>query len=282
MGRAERHVTLDPGVTYRLLGGEDELRAAGSSLDEARGTAGATDLGAGYVVLGAYEGDRMVGATASRLMPDDASPARVEQARLHVIGLAVQADASGKGIAAGLMRLQRLLAVQQGVQLVTWHQDPLEGRLAHLAVRKLGAVSRGMLGDARNGGDRLLEIEWWVSSPRVQSRLAGGRPDLDLAHALDAGAPKLNTGRLDGDGLLHPTGGHVPPDGATALVEVPHALDDLRARDPGLLAEWRAHLESILLDAFSRGYWMTDYLWLRGERIPRAYYLLIDGERTLG
>jgi predicted GNAT superfamily acetyltransferase len=168
------------------------------------------------------------------------------------------------------------------VQLVTWHQDPLEGRQAHLAVRKLGAVSRGMLVDARNGSDRWLDIEWWVSSPRVKSRLAGGRPDLDLAHALDAGAPKLNAGRLDGEGLLHPMGGHVLPDGATALVEVPHALDDLRARDPGLLAEWRAHLETILLDAFSRGYWMTDYLWLRGERIPRAYYLLIDGERTLG
>jgi predicted GNAT superfamily acetyltransferase len=275
-------MSLDPAVTYRLLGGEDELRAAGTLLGEARATAGATDPGAGYVVLGAYEGDRIVGATASRLMPDDASPARVEQARLHVVGLAVQADASGRGIAAGLMRLQRLLAIQQGVKLVTWHQDPLEGRQAHLAVRKLGAVSRGMLGDARNGSDRLLEIEWWVSSPRVHARLAGGRPDLDLAHALGAGAPKLNTGRLDGDGLLHPTGGHAPPDGATALVEVPHALEDLRALDPGLLAEWRVHLDSILLDAFSRGYWMTDYWWLRGERVPRAYYLLIDGERTLG
>lgn len=274
-------MSLDPGVTYRLLGGEDELRAAGILLGHARAAAGPMDLGAEDIVLGAFEGPRMVGATASRMMPDDASPARVESARLHVSSLAVQADASGKGIAAGLMRLQRLLAVQQGMPLVTWHQDPLEGRLAHLAVHKLGAVSRGMLGDARNG-ERLLELEWWVSSPRVQSRLTGGRPDLDLAHALDAGAPKLNTGRLDDDGLLRPTGGHIPPDGATALVEVPNALEDLRARDPGLLAEWRGHLDSILLNAFSLGYWLTDYLWLRGERVPRAYYLLIDGERTLG
>ncbi len=214
--------------------------------------------------------------------PTTPCPPRVEQARLYVIGLAVQADASGKGIGAGLMRLQRLLAIQKGVQLVTWHQDPLEGRLAHLAVRKLGAVSRSLSGGAGVvGRGSLLEIEWWVSSPRVQSRLAGGRPELDLAHALDAGAPKLNAGQLDEDGLLHPTGGDVPPEGATALVEVPHAMQDLRERDPGLADEWRAHLDTILSEAFSRGYWLTDYLWLRGEHVPRAYYLLIDGERTL-
>lgn len=275
-------MSLDPGVTYRLLGGEDELRRAAVLLGQGRGTAEETNLGAESVVLGAYEGDRMVGATSSRLMPDDASPARVEQARLHVTSLAVQEDACGRGIAAGLMRLQRLLAVQQGVQLVTWHQDPLDGRLAHLAVRKLGAVSRSLLGGARDGRGGLLEIEWWVSSPRVQSRLAGGRPDLDLAHALDAGAPKLNAGRLDDESLLHPTGGNVPPDGAMALVEVPHALQDMQARAPGLVEVWRAHLDSILSEAFSRGYWMTDYLWLRGELVPRAYFLLIDGERTLG
>ncbi len=105
---------------------------------------------------------------------------------------------------------------------------------------------------------------------------------MDLAHALEAGAPKLNASRLDEDGLLHPTGGDVPPDGAMALVEVPQALHGLRARAPALVGDWRAHLDSILSEAFSRGYWLTDYLWLRGERVPRAYFLLIDGERTLG
>ncbi len=275
-------MSIDPSVSFRLLGGEDELRQAGALLGQAHGIEGETILGAESVVLGAYEVDRLVGATASRLVPDDALPPRVEQARLHVIGLAVRADASGKGVGAGLMRLQRLLAIQKGVQLVTWHQDPLEGRLAHLAVRKLGAVSRSLLGGAGDVRGSLLGIEWWVSSARVQSRLAGGRPELDLANALDAGAPKLNAGLLDEDGLLHPTGGDVPPDGATALVEVPHALEDLQARDPALAEEWRAHLDTILSEAFSRGYWLTDYLWLRGERVPRAYYLLIDGERTLG
>jgi predicted GNAT superfamily acetyltransferase len=275
-------VSLDPGVTYRMLAGADERRQAAALLGPAYAGPEETILDTGRVVLGAFEADRLVGATASRLMPDDARPPRVEQDRLHVMGVAVVTEASGRGIAGGLMRLQRLLAVQGGVRLITWEQDPLEGHLSHLALRKLGAVSRSLRAGEVAGPIRRLEIEWWVSSPRVQTRLAGGRPDLDLAHALDAGAPKLNAGRLDDDGLLYPTGGDVPPDGAMALVEVPHTLQDLRARDAGLIEAWRAHLNSILSDAFSRGYWLTDYLWLRGERVPRAYFLLIDGERTLG
>ncbi len=272
----------EPGLTYRLLATAEERRHAVALMRESKGFHEEAPPDPECVVLGAFEDDRLIGATASRLMPDDAEPARVAQGRLQVIGLAVLEQASGRGIAGGLMRLHRLLAIREGVRLITWVQDPLEGPLAHLAVHKLGAVSRSLMGSPGGTPDGRLEIEWWVSSPRVQTRLAGGRPDLDLAHALEAGAPKLNAGRLEDDGLLHPAGGDVPPDGATALVEVPHALQVLRARDPALVQAWRVHLNSILSEAFSRGYWLTDYLWLRGERVPRAYFLLIDGERTLG
>jgi predicted GNAT superfamily acetyltransferase len=275
-------VSLDARVSYRLLASADERRQAETLMRGSSVSLDQAPLDAECVVLGAFEDDRLIGATASRLMPDDAQPARVERDLLHVFGLAVLEQAAGRGIATGLMRVQRLLAIREGLRLVTWEQDPLEGTLAHLAIRKLGAVSRSLRGASGAGADRALEVEWWVSSPRVQTRLAGQRPDLDLAHALEAGAPKLNAGRLGDDGLLHPTGGELGPEGAMALVEVPHALHELRVRGPGLVEAWRAHVDSILSEAFSRGYWMTDYLWLRGERVPRAYFLLIDGERTLG
>ena len=275
-------MSLDPGVTYRLLAGSDERHQAETLIRELNGMRPETPLDPECVVLGAFADDQLLGATVSRMVPEDAEPARVDQARLQVIGLAVLEEASGKGIAGGLMRLHRLLAIRKGVRLITWEQDPLEGRLAHLAIRKLGAVSRSLRDESRAGSGKVLEIEWWVSSPRVQTRLAGERPDLDLAHALEAGAPKLNAGLLDEDGLLRPTGGDVPPEGAMALLEVPHDLQALRVRDPGLVDVWRIHLNSILTEAFSRGYWLTDYLWLRGEQVPRAYFLLIDGERTLG
>ena len=272
-------MSAQPELTYRLLAGADEQLLASALFAAGRGTTAETtrDRADGFL-LGAFEGGRLLGATASHQAPDDASPPRVQQDRLCVTDLAVDAAAAGRGIGGGLMRLQRLLAVQQGLRLVTWEQDPLEGRLSHLAIHKLGAVSRGF--KAAPEGE--LDVEWWVSSPRVKSRLAGGRPELDLAHALEAGAPKLNAGRLDDDDLLRPIGGEAPPDSATALIEVPHDLQGLRARDPELALEWRAHLTRILKGAFAQGYWLTDYLWLRGERVPRAYYLLIDGEQTLG
>jgi predicted GNAT superfamily acetyltransferase len=269
-------------VSYRLLDDPaEQLLATGLFAAEQGSAQEAVEVQSGFV-LGAFEDGRLIGATASHVGPDDAFPPRVEQKCLRVTHLAVNAGAAGRGIGGGLMRLQRILAMQQGLRLVTWDQDPLEGRLSHLAIHKLGAVSRGLKADPEMGPGGWLEVEWWVSSPRVESRLTGGRPELDLAHALGAGAPKLNAGRLDDDGLLRPTGGESAPDSATALVEVPHDIHGLRERDPDLALQWRAHLAHVLSQAFAQGYWLTDYLWLRGERIPRACYLLIDGERTLG
>jgi len=275
-------VSAEPGVTYRLLADPGDRLLAAELLGARRGAADEKygDIAGGFV-LGAFEGGQLIGATASHLLPDDAIPPRVEQNLLRVTDLAVDVGASSRGIGGGLMRLQRMLAMQQDLRLVTWHQDPLEGSHAHLAIHKLGAVSRGLKSESEAGSGGWLEVEWWVTSPRVKSRLTGGRPELDLAHALEAGAPKLNAGRLDGEGLLRPTGGGAPPDGAAALMEVPHDIRGLQARDPELAQEWRAHLQDLLSLAFAQGYWLTDYLWLRGERIPRAYYLLIDGERTL-
>ncbi|MCX6070843.1 MAG: hypothetical protein NTU91_08305 [Chloroflexi bacterium] len=276
-------MSSDPRVTYRLLTEPGDQLHAVHLLGGEEGSIGRLgDHASRVVLLGAFEADRLIGATASHLAPDEVSPPRVERDRLRVTGLAVEAGASGRGIGGGLMRLQRMLAVKQGLRLATWEQDPLEGCLAQLAIHKLGAVSRGLKAAPEPGRGGRLDVEWWVSSSRVQSRLTGGRPELDLAHALEAGAPKLNAGRLDDDGLLRPTGGESPPDSATALVEVPHDVHALQARDPGLSLEWRAHLQHVLSQAFAQGYWLTDYLWLRGERVPRAYFLLIDGERTLG
>jgi predicted GNAT superfamily acetyltransferase len=275
-------VSPEPGVSYRLLDDPAEQLLATGLFGAEQGSAQRAVEVQSSFLLGAFEDGRLIGATASDVGLDDAFPPRDEQKHLRVTRLAVDEGSTGRGIGGRLMRLQRMLAMQQGLRLVTWDQDPLEGRLSHLAIHKLGAVSRGLKADPETGPGGWLEVEWWVSSPRVKSRLAGRRPELDLAHALEAGAPKLNAGRLDDDGLLRPTGGESAPESATALVEVPHDIRGLRARDPELALQWRAHLAHVLSQAFELGYWLTDYLWLRGERVPRAYCLLIDGERTLG
>lgn len=285
--RTEGSVTEDGAVVLRPLRGRQETQLGGELLARVHGTAhpprsgeyeprGALDARC----LGAFEGDRLLGVTCGVLELDDANPKRVSSQLLRVTHLAVEPDAAGRGLGEQLMVLQREQALGQGLQLVTWAQDPLDARLAHLAVRKLGAVSRWVgSGDADQA--RGLEVEWWVGSARVQAWLARARPGLELADALEAGAPKLNDGTLGDDGLLRPSGGAHPPDSAVALVEIPFEIALLRSRDLRLAEAWRAQIEEILDQAFALGYWLTDFLWLRGERHPRAYYLLIDGERQL-
>jgi chorismate synthase len=276
-------VSVHRSATFRMLTDPDERVEAEQLLRGAQVAIGSpADPPSGSVVLGAFDRERLIGAVTSHVAPDESERARVDQDRLHVTALAVEASASGRGIGGKLMRLQRLLALRRGLRLATWEQDSLDGRLAHLAIHRLGAVSRRIIGSTEGGHGWRLDIEWWVSSPRVQERLTGGRPELDLAHALEAGAPKLNAGRLDDQGLLHPTGGDAPPSTAAALVEVPCDVRAMQQRDPSLAVDWREHVARILSQAFGQGYWLTDYLWLRGERVPRAYFLLIDGERTLG
>lgn len=268
------------GISFGLLDDDASRREAEALFG--RGGLGADQMhlrgGASRLVVGAHDGQRLVGAAAGEVGPDDARPVRVEQDRLRVVSLAVDREAAGQGVGAGLMRLLRLMAVRRDLRLIGWEQDMLESRLSHLAIHKLGAVSRSL----SQGGGSALDVEWWVTSPRVRSKLRAGRPDLELAHVLEAGTPKLNAGRLGEDGLLRPVGAVRRPSSASALVEVPFDAPGLREQDEHLLAEWRALVTELLLSAFVQGYWLTDYFCLRDERFPRAYFLLIDGERTLG
>ena len=280
-------MTDAPSLVLRPLKGLQEIQVGRELLRRVLKTSdapsnGETELqGAkGGQPIGALEGERLLGVSRATLEVDDANPRRVPGQRLRITHLAVDPEATGRGLGEKLMAVQREHAIGQGLQLVTWRQDPLDVRLAHLSIRKLGAVSRWVRRSDDGQADG-LEVEWWVRSARVQARLAGTRSGLELVDALEAGVPKLNAGVLGNDGYLRPSGGEQPPDGAMALVEIPFEFAELRSRDLGLAEAWRAQVGEILDRAFALGYWLTDFLWLRGERHPRAYYLVIDGERQL-
>ena len=84
---------------------------------------------------------------------------------------------------------QRQHAINAGVPLIIWTFDPLQSRNAHLNINKLGAVIRRYENNYYSEGlssvfdsvvpnDRVF-AEWWVSSPHVQSVLAGNRPSVE-------------------------------------------------------------------------------------------------------
>ncbi len=247
----------------------------------------------GGVMLVASEGERLVGFVMGFLGTDEDSPNRVAMARLkhcsHMLG--VHPDYRDQGIGLELKRAQRRAVIAQGIRLVTWTYDPLMSANAHLNIHRLGAVSRtykrevyGPMRDELNQGlpsDR-LQVDWWVTSNRVVSRLEVSRPPLDLAHYLSAGAQRLNPAGLGEDGLARPGDSLELATGNLALVEIPPDFQELKRADLGLAGEWRALTRRIFEDAFANGYVVTDFVHLKGEKFPRSYYVLSRGEATLG
>jgi predicted GNAT superfamily acetyltransferase len=235
----------------------------------------------------------MVGLVVGFLGTDSSTPERVAMARLkhcsHMLG--VLPEYAGRGIGFQLKTAQLEAVVKQGVRLVTWTYDPLLSRNAHLNIRRLGAICRtyikevyGAMRDALNAGDASdrFQVDWWVTSPRVASRIKGKRAPLDLAHFLAAGAQELNPASLGSDDLPRPCASPASPENTLALVEIPSDYPELRALDAHLGRAWREQTRSIFTEAFDAGYIVTDFVHLKGGRLPRSYYVLSHGESTLG
>ncbi len=247
----------------------------------------------GGVVLGAFDGDKLVGFVLGFLGTDEETPERVAMARLkhcsHMLG--VHPKYRGRGIGYRLKCAQRQAVMRQGIRLVTWTYDPLQSRNAHLNIRRLGAICRTYIRDAygemRDGlnvgvpSDR-FQVEWWITSRRVEARIEGSRPPLDLAHFLGAGAHKLNPATLGEDDLPRPAEEVEQPSGNVALVEIPADFHRLRLKDLELARAWRLHTRQVFEEAFARGYLVTDFVHLSGETVPRSYYVLSHGEGRLG
>ena len=129
-----------------------------------------TNTHIGGLVLGAIDGDRVVGFV-------NATPAvrdGVLYWRSHM--LAISRSYWNSGIGAELKLSQRGYALKRGIHLIEWTYDPLESKNAHLNVRKLGAIVRryhvnlyGATTSALQKGldsDRVI-AEWWLEKPRL-------------------------------------------------------------------------------------------------------------------
>ncbi|GAA4231346.1 putative GNAT superfamily acetyltransferase [Streptosporangium album] len=120
----------------------------------------------GNYVAGAYDSDRLVGASIGFL----ATPAG-QTLHSHVTGAV-----AGRGIGFALKLHQRAWAPDRGLERITWTYDPLVRRNAHFNLVKLGALPEeylpsfyGAMDDAINTGDesdRMLAV-WRLSEPQV-------------------------------------------------------------------------------------------------------------------
>lgn len=236
---------------------------------------------AGGVVLGAFEGDSVIGFVYS-------FPAFEHgRASMHSHMLAVRNDY--RNIHAGfyLKLAQRERTLEKGLDEISWTFDPLQSLNAHLNFSKLGVISRRYLvnfyGEASSsplhqgsGTDRLW-VSWLLNSDRVKqsiSRTPSSRAARVVAASNDAGR-LIQSALIYSDGarpLLGDFSGNLS--GNRCTIEIPRDINALKESDPKMGAEWRAATRTAFLAAIEAGFIVEDFVRIESELGPRWFYLL--------
>jgi predicted GNAT superfamily acetyltransferase len=239
----------------------------------------------GGVALGAFADNQVVGfvlgflGTSNRYGAEAPATVKLKHCS-HMLGILPAWQSRGVGYA--LKVAQREAVLNQGVRLITWTYDPLESKNARLNIAKLGAVCNtyivdyyGELNDELNRGlatDR-FQVDWWIASRRIETRLTRQRPPLKLQHYLAVDTPIINAAQWDDRDLPVCPDPIEPPSPDRFLAEFPADFQTIRRADSALAVAWRLHLRSICEAAFAAGYTVIDYVHEPGPH-ARSFYVM--------
>ena len=244
----------------------------------------------GGVVLGAFAGDQLIGCVFGflgtgehRFGPEAPAAVKLKHCS-HQMG--ILPDWQNRGVGYALKLAQREAVLNQGLRLITWTYDPLESKNARLNISKLGAVCNtylrdvyGELRDELNQGlqtDR-FQVDWWIASRRVETRLTRKRAPLQLHHYLDAGAVIVNPITWSETGLPVCADPIALPAADRSLIEFPSDFQAIKRTDHSLARAWRTQLRAICETAFARGFSVIDCLYEPGPP-ARSFYALLQTE----
>ncbi len=222
----------------------------------------------GGIVLGAFDDGRLVGLAFSFVALDDHFVLPLLKHHSHM--LAVLPECQGRRIGQDLKWRQRELALAQNIHLMTWTYDPLLAPNANLNLTRLGAIARryivnayGEMTDGLNAGlpsDR-FEVEWWLDTPRVQTRRESPPVPANWEALIAEGARVVSIEAADA--------GVWSGDYQKVLVEIPRDLGAVKSAAPERALEWRLRTRGVFQRAFAAGYAATDFVIE-----PRAAYVL--------
>jgi predicted GNAT superfamily acetyltransferase len=208
----------------------------------------------GGQVLGAFDGDTLVGFTKAFVGMHDHTP------YLHSHMAAVLPDYRDRHIGRQLKLAQREHALRRDIRRIEWTFDPLETRNAHFNINRLGGMARqylpnlyGITSSPLHRGlptDRLL-VEWHLESPRVIAAIS------DLSHEASECPAAVHLpgspGTQPASSAPHGSARESGSSGASYSVAAVQAP----ARSAGELLELQSHLRASLTEWFSKGYALT-------------------------
>ena len=201
----------------------------------------------GGLVLGAFDGDRLIGFSFAFRGVLDGTPILYSQLT------GVLPDVQGGGVGRRIKQWQRTWARDQGLPLVAWAFDPLQAMNAHYNLVALGAVAThyhpdfyGPREDALNPGlptDRLLCV-WSTADPLPPKP---NPADAEIVSIVSASVTEDN-----GQAATHRE--HFPDSERYLSIEIPRDLRAVRTHGPEFLAAWQAAVRDAFTNAFARGY----------------------------
>ena len=236
---------------------------------------------AGGIVLGAFEANRMIGFAY-------AFPAFEEgRTSMHSHMLAVLTEYRNFHAGYYLKLVQRDLALEKGLDEITWTFDPLQSLNAHLNFSKLGVISQRYMvnfyGEASSsplhqgfGTDRLW-VSWLLNSDRVNQCISGTRSSraAKVAAASSDAAAILKSALIYSEGtrpLLGDFSGSLSTKRCT--IEIPHDINSVKEREPKLGTEWREATRAAFLAAIESSFRVEDFVRIESDRGPRWFYSL--------
>ena len=221
----------------------------------------------GGTVLGAFDGDKMVGYLFGFLgLHENRGPLKLCSQTMGVL-----AEYRGRGIAEQLKWAQRDRALKLGLKLITWTYDPLEGPNAYLNLHKLNGIvrtyKRNVYGEhfgALNEGlptDRFL-VEWWVEQlPNIKSKFSNVKGK--------------EITRVEGSGAVQRlVEVDLKSEDEAVRVETPVNVQAVRKENLSLARDWRFNTREIFETYFGRGYIAVDFAReQRGDEQRNLYTL---------
>jgi len=221
----------------------------------------------GGILIGAFDGDRMVGFVYSLAAIKDGKSTQWS----HMLG--VVDEHRNTGLGHRLKLLQRECALEMGLDLMEWTFDPMQAANAHLNFSKLGVLveeyelnAYGESASPLHGGnptDRFV-AEWLLRSPRVERRIAALEDFAARVADLTAARP---VNRASGTGEWFDCRDvDLSLDAPHLTVEIPTGFTDMLSRARDLALAWRMATREMFLTYFARGYRAVDFFLNRPAR----------------